>query len=148
MCFTSCQHCGSLWEAVIGGVVFFHCWDYSLSFFFPATESCFIYSQSSYTISWNAEEWHPQQNQFHPTLCPNCSGKKLKTCSVVVRGATELGFTGQQLLYKVVDHRKAGRRCSGRLVDFQGKANPSGALRSLCATFRLLSIKATKQKIP
>lgn len=35
MCFTSCQRCGSVWEAVIGcvfsGCCFFHCWDYSRS---------------------------------------------------------------------------------------------------------------------
>jgi len=33
-----------------------------------ATESCFIHSAAFYIISWNAEEWHPQQNQFRPTL--------------------------------------------------------------------------------
>lgn len=90
----------------------------------------------------------PNKINFIPLCALIVAENKLKTCAVGVRGATELRFTGQQLLYKVVDHRKAGRCCSERLVDFQGKANPSGALHSLCATFRLLSIKATKQKIP
>lgn len=37
-----------------------------------ASESCFIYSAASYIINWNAEEWHPLQNQFHPTFYHTC----------------------------------------------------------------------------
>lgn len=127
---------------------FFHCWDYSGSSFFLPLKAALYTHKHLIQSAGMQRSGIPSKINFIPLCVLIVAEKKLKTCCVGVRGAPELRFTGQQLLYTVVDHRKAGRRCSERLVDFQGKANPSGALHSLCATFRLLSIKATKQKIP
>lgn len=115
----------------------------------PITDSCFI--DCVITPTGMQREWPPQLSRSHPTLCHTChfsltgeanygaASPEVKTCFFCGKRDWSWGYNGElgwggglQSLFSVTSCLiKFPCRSQGserRLLDFQGKENPSGAL--------------------